>query len=88
MAGAPSRGTMEVQPTINHERGDPMDNNAQWYFTANLRAIGKDSAGKPKDPLAWNLNYGLLELAKQLDAIQAEQVALRSGIANPTRTRR
>lgn len=45
---------------------------AQKCFNENLALIGRDHTGTPKDPLAWNLNQGLLDLARALQQLQRD----------------
>ncbi|WP_039052175.1 hypothetical protein [Bordetella avium] len=41
------------------------------FFEDNIKRLGSAN----RDPLAWNLNYGLLALAKQIDEIEQRQRA-------------
>jgi hypothetical protein len=45
---------------------------AQRCFTENLHLIGKTPAGSPQDPIAWNLNQGLLDLAREIAKLQSD----------------
>lgn len=46
---------------------------AEKFFTDNINRLPKGLGGTPQDPQASNLNWGLLQIAKQLTAIQHEQ---------------
>lgn len=39
---------------------------AEKYFIENINLQPRGLGGAPQDAQAWNLNYGLLEMAKQL----------------------
>ena len=45
---------------------------ASKFFTDNINRLKKPD-GMPTEPLAYNLNWGLLQLARQLDQIEQRQ---------------
>lgn len=55
---------------------------AQNFFIHNIKLLPTGFAGKPDDQQAWNLQQGLLAMAKQLDEIQAQQKSLASHLSN------
>lgn len=57
-----------------------MPNAAERCFTENLRLIGRDASGQPRDPIAWQLNAGLLALTQQVAALQSELEKCRAEI--------
>ncbi|MCV2365547.1 hypothetical protein LNV23_19025 [Paucibacter sp. DJ1R-11] len=50
------------------------------HFKENLELIPKDLTGEPLDQEAWNLNQGLLALAKSLAQVQSELRDLKNDI--------
>lgn len=53
---------------------------AQKCFNENLRLIGKTPNGAPTDPQAWNLNQGLLDLARSIADVQAKLAQLENEV--------